>query len=310
MKRFILFFLLLNVSMMSASWSLETKKAPNPEAEATYADIKKTLGSVPTFLKDFPEDAISGAWLEMKGIQLNPSSAIPPKYKELIGLAVSAQIPCRFCNYFHRSAAKLYNASQQELDESIAIAASTRKWSAYFYGTDMNMGQFRKDVDKMLKFAGKQQKNLQAMEVAPSATDISINTPEDVYKDVKNHFGFVPAFVKTYPQAGVVGAWKEFKAIELNALTEIPGKYKDLIALAVASQTPCQFCTYYNTQSALMQGASQEEINEAVAMAGVTRHWSTVLNGQVTDEKKFKSEADRIMKFVKSNMNKQVGLRY
>ena len=39
-----------------------------------------------------PEAGIGGAWREFKTIQLNPHSAVPGKYKELIGLAVAAQI--------------------------------------------------------------------------------------------------------------------------------------------------------------------------------------------------------------------------
>ncbi len=85
--------------------------APSAEAQATYADIKKTLGLVPSFLRAFPEEAIAPAWDEFKAVQLNPSSAIPPKYKELIGLAVSAQIPCRYCIYFHTKAAGLGGAT-------------------------------------------------------------------------------------------------------------------------------------------------------------------------------------------------------
>ena len=44
-----------------------------------------------------------------------------------------------------------------------------------------------------------------------------------------------------------------------------------------------------------MNGASDAEVKDAIAMAALTRHWSTVLNGLQIDEKKFKSEADRIL---------------
>src|SRR5215472_3129224 len=64
------------------------ESAVSPEAQATYADIEKTLGLVPSFLRAFPPEAIGAAWDEFKAVQLNPSSAISPKYKELIGLAV------------------------------------------------------------------------------------------------------------------------------------------------------------------------------------------------------------------------------
>ena len=43
----------------------------NPEANATYQDIERTLGLVPTFLKAFPEEGIAAAWDELKTVQLN-----------------------------------------------------------------------------------------------------------------------------------------------------------------------------------------------------------------------------------------------
>ena len=49
---------------------------PN-ESATTYQDIQKTLGFVPAFVKAFPEDAITGAWDEMKAIQISPTTALP-----------------------------------------------------------------------------------------------------------------------------------------------------------------------------------------------------------------------------------------
>jgi len=39
-----------------------------------------------------------------------------------------------------------------------------------------------------------------------------------------------------------------------------------------------------------------EEIREAVAMAAITRHWSTVLNGTQVDLAGFKKETDTVLK--------------
>jgi hypothetical protein len=50
-----------------------------------------------------------------------------------------------------------------------------------------------------------------------------------------------------------------------------------------------------DTQSAMkLEGASDAEIKEAITMAGIVRHWSTVLNGNQINEQKFRSEVDRI----------------
>src|SRR3989442_11879936 len=71
--------------------------AQDSSAQATYRDIEQTLGSVPGFFRQFPEAGIAGAWAEFKVIQLNPKTKLDGKTKELIGLAVSAQIPCQYC---------------------------------------------------------------------------------------------------------------------------------------------------------------------------------------------------------------------
>ncbi len=50
------------------------------------------------------------------------------------------------------------------------------------------------------------------------------------------------------------------------------------MGLAVASQIPCQCCIYFHTEAAKLNGASDEEIKEEVALA-IVRHWSTMLDG-------------------------------
>src|SRR5262245_24772860 len=92
------------------------------EAQAARADITKTLGFVPGFLDAMPDAALPGAWAEMKGLQLNPSTALPGRVKELIGLAVASQIPCKYCIYAHDQFAKLNGASAAEVGEAVGVA--------------------------------------------------------------------------------------------------------------------------------------------------------------------------------------------
>lgn len=124
----------------------------NPEtAEAAYVDIEKTLGLVPKFFSLFPKEGIAGAWSEFKGLQLNPYTALNGKQKELIGLAVAAQIPCDYCIYFHRSAATLNGATEREMNEAISLAALTRHWSTIFHGPLIDLATFKKEVDQMVQ---------------------------------------------------------------------------------------------------------------------------------------------------------------
>ena len=109
-------------------------------------------------------------------------------------------------------------------------------------------------------------------------------------KDVQSTLGGVPSFVKQFPKTGLPGAWAEVKAIELSDKTALPPKVKSLISLAVAAQIPCTYCIWSDTQDAKRAGATDEEIQEAVAMAALTRHWSTIFNGMQVDFDTFKKE--------------------
>ncbi|MEI9418568.1 MULTISPECIES: carboxymuconolactone decarboxylase family protein [unclassified Mesorhizobium] len=109
-------------------------------------------------------------------------------------------------------------------------------------------------------------------------------------KDIQSTMGGVPSFVKQFPKTGLPGAWAEVKAIELSDKTVLPPKVKSLISLAVAAQIPCTYCIWSDTQDAKRAGATDEEIQEAVAMAALTRHWSTIFNGMQVDFDTFKKE--------------------
>ena len=117
------------------------------------------------------------------------------------------------------------------------------------------------------------------------------------YNEIQQTFGAVPSLFKVFPEAGVAGAWTEFKSVQLNPNTKLDGKTKELLGLAVASQIPCQYCVYFHTAAAKSNGATDEEIREAVAMAAIVRHWSTVLNGMQVDLATFKQETDAALKY-------------
>ena len=111
-------------------------------------------------------------------------------------------------------------------------------------------------------------------------------------------FGTVPVMMKVYPDHLRAGAWELFKAT-LSPDAAIPAKYSELISLGVASQIPCDYCVYAHTTMAKMLGATDAEIQGAVASAANTRHWSTVLNGAGVEFEEFKAEWDKILEHIK-----------
>ena len=112
---------------------------------------------------------------------------------------------------------------------------------------------------------------------------------EATYKEIEGALGGVPSFVKMYPKEGVAGFWALQRDLIFGP-SSLDTKTKTLISLAVAAQIPCSYCIYADTQDALRAGATEDEIHEAVAIAGMTRNASTILNGYMVDFESFKKE--------------------
>ncbi len=137
---------------------------------------------------------------------------------------------------------------------------------------------------------------LAAITLVPALAQDSKSSADATYQDIQQTLGTVPSFFKAFPESGIAGAWAEFKAVQLNPNTKLTGKEKELMGLAIASQIPCHYCVYFHTAAAKANGATDDEIREAVAMAAIVRHWSTVLNGMQVDFDQFKGETDTVLR--------------
>lgn len=111
-------------------------------------DIRETLGLVPMMFRDLPDSLIETEWTSFKTLQLG-ETAIPNKYKELIGLAVSGATRCRYCAYFHSEAAKLFGATEEELNEAALIAKNTMGWSTYLNTRHYDYDEFVREFDRI-----------------------------------------------------------------------------------------------------------------------------------------------------------------
>ena len=108
---------------------------------ATYAD------EPPTFMKQtYPKSALKAAWENYKAVY-NPDGAIGAKHKQLIAIAVAAQIPCEYCTLAHSKKAREAGATEEEIKEALAVASLVRKWSTALNGYDKyTLEQFRADA--------------------------------------------------------------------------------------------------------------------------------------------------------------------
>ena len=137
----------------------------------------------------------------------------------------------------------------------------------------------------------------------PQAATAPITDANSAMADMQRVYGMVPSFMRQLPPEAVAGAWKEMRAFLLEPNTALDAKTKSLVGLAVAAQVPCTHCVMFETEAARNNGASDAEMHEAIMMAAITRHWSTVLNGSLLDEAAFRRDVDRMMKNVEK-MNK------
>ena len=127
-------------------------RAADPtSSEAAVAEMEKMFGGVPAELQVYPESARAAGWEMMKSTDLNKNTALPSKVRELIGLAVAAQIPCQYCVYYHAKAAKAAGASEEEIREAVHQASLTRHWSTILYGNQYDLEVYKSDTDAAFK---------------------------------------------------------------------------------------------------------------------------------------------------------------
>lgn len=121
----------------------------------------------------------------------------------------------------------------------------------------------------------------------------------EVEAEITEALGLVPGFFKSIPEQHLDNEWQLFQSLELGE-TLIPNKYKELMGIAIHSESKCKYCTLFHTETAKLFGATNEEIQEAVHYAKMTVGWSAYLNGMQTDFDQFKNELGKIGNHINS----------
>ncbi|WP_348608820.1 carboxymuconolactone decarboxylase family protein [Halobaculum rarum] len=114
----------------------------------TVTEIEETLGMVPGFFGDLNRDDLVDEWPTFKRMALGETT-IPAKYKELINLAVAANLKCPYCIHFHREAAKLHGATDEELAELSFLAGYTPRYSGMIHAQEYDLETFESEVEQI-----------------------------------------------------------------------------------------------------------------------------------------------------------------
>jgi AhpD family alkylhydroperoxidase len=157
---------------------------------------------------------------------------ISGKTKELIAVAVSHVTGCPYCIEKHVGDAKRkYEVSKEEMAEAIMVATYLKAGSSMAHGVNA-LNAYDETADDVL-YRGSYSKRLGEYS----------NLHEDAFKAFR-HF-----------------AQEAMKAGRISA------KDKELIGVAVAHVTGCPYCIDAHVKAAKKQGATKEEVAEAVLVA-------------------------------------------
>ena len=115
--------------------------------EKIYKEIKEMFGLVPSMFKSIPDSSLELEWKLFKTVQLE-EGPIPNKYRELIGVALSAISKCRYCAFYHTELAKLNGATAAEIEDAVHYAKSSAGWSAYINGLQIDYETFKDEVSR------------------------------------------------------------------------------------------------------------------------------------------------------------------
>jgi AhpD family alkylhydroperoxidase len=111
-------------------------------------EIRETMGLVPSFLNSIPDEFLPAEWSLFKALELGETK-IPNKYKELMGVALHSATRCRYCILFHTEAAKLFGATEDEIQEAVHYSKMSLGWSAYINGIQQDYDQFAEELSQI-----------------------------------------------------------------------------------------------------------------------------------------------------------------
>lgn len=113
--------------------------------------------------------------------------------------------------------------------------------------------------------------------------------------EIVDALGEVPFLFKEleFDETAHDALWELFNRYELGE-TNIPGKYRHLIGLAVAGAIHCPYCVPFHTEAAKLNGATEDEIREASLMALTVSAFSTYMHGRQVPMDEFHAQLKRI----------------
>lgn len=116
-------------------------------------EIRETLGLVPGFFARIPDAVLDYEWTLFRRYELE-DTALTRKAKQLIGVAIHSETKCRYCSLFHTEVARLFGATEEEIQDAVHYAKHTVGWSTYLNGIRQDFDEFAGELKEIGEYLG------------------------------------------------------------------------------------------------------------------------------------------------------------
>ncbi|MGM0577115.1 MAG: carboxymuconolactone decarboxylase family protein [Myxococcota bacterium] len=122
--------------------------ATNRTRQEVEREITDTLGQVPGMFESMPDEFLDQEWQIFQQLELG-ETRIPNKYKELMGVALHSYTKCTYCTLFHTELARLFGATDAEIQEAVHYSKMSTGWSTYLNGMRVDFETFERELEEI-----------------------------------------------------------------------------------------------------------------------------------------------------------------
>lgn len=126
-------------------------------------EIEQSLGQVPSWIENISEPASDHSWGLFRDLSFGETE-LTPREKALIGVGVAASINCPYCAHFHKEEARMADVTEDEVEEAVTLASSTRYSSTVLHGSEVDLDDFVAETSEIVEY-------LKEQEAAPAGAD-------------------------------------------------------------------------------------------------------------------------------------------
>lgn len=125
-------------------------------SQQTQQEIEEHLGQVPSWMEMIAEPASDHSWGIFRDLEMGETE-LSAREKALIGVGVSAAIACPYCTHFHKEEARLAEVTENELEETVTLASTTRYFSTVLHGNEVDVDEFADETAEIVEYIEEQE---------------------------------------------------------------------------------------------------------------------------------------------------------